>query len=82
MEDPPPGNHGGVVYLVQFTDSNRIDLGLFSLADFKQLREDSLTVVLLDKDELFQFPLPGDRDCLPKPVSRRLLGNEALFPSG
>ena len=28
MEDPPPQRHGSFVYLMQFTDGNRIDLGI------------------------------------------------------
>src|SRR5262245_40029821 len=28
MEDPPPQNNGSFVYLMKFTDGNRIDLGL------------------------------------------------------
>ncbi len=67
MQDTPPGNDGSFTYLMQFTDGNRIDLGLFPIARLLQLEEDSLSVCLLDKDGLIKpFPPPSDRDYLPK----------------
>jgi len=33
MQDPPPREDGGFTYLMQFTDGNRIDLGLCPLAN-------------------------------------------------
>jgi aminoglycoside 6-adenylyltransferase len=52
MEDPPPANTGGYAYLMQFMDGNRIDLGFTPMEYIRQLRGDTLTVVLLDKDNL------------------------------
>lgn len=57
-------NHGSFAYLMLFKDGNRIDLTLLPteklLTDFKH---DSLTIVLLDKDNLFEnFPPPNDAD--------------------
>ncbi len=52
MEDPPPANEGGYAYLMQFMDGNRIDLGFTPMEYIRQYRGDTLTVVLLDKDNL------------------------------
>lgn len=68
MQDPPPQNDGSFTYLMQFTDGNRIDLSLFPIAKLNQLENDSLSVLLLDKDGLFQpFAAPSDSDYLPRP---------------
>lgn len=68
MQNPPPENDGSFIYLMQFTDGNRIDLSLFPIANFNRLENDSLSVLLLDKDGLFQsFPPPSDSDYLPSP---------------
>jgi aminoglycoside 6-adenylyltransferase len=67
MHDPPPQNDGSFVYLMLFTDGNRIDLTLFPLANLTALAIDSLSVLLLDKDNHFApFPPPSDSDYLPK----------------
>jgi aminoglycoside 6-adenylyltransferase len=67
MEDPPPQNSGSLVYLMQFTDGNRIDLALVPIANVNELEEDSLSVLLLDKDGLLKpFPPPSDSDYLPR----------------
>jgi aminoglycoside 6-adenylyltransferase len=51
-------------YLMLFTDGNRIDLTLFPLENFKSdFKLDSLTLVWLDKDNLFSnIPNPTDND--------------------
>jgi len=68
MQDPPPQNDGSFTYLMQFTDGNRIDLSLFPIAKLNQLENDSLSLLLLDKDGRFQpFAPPSDSDYLPKP---------------
>jgi aminoglycoside 6-adenylyltransferase len=68
MQDPAPKNDGSFSYLMQFTDGNRIDLSLFEIANFNHLETDSLSILLLDKDSLFQpFPSPSDSDYLPSP---------------
>jgi len=73
MTDPPAENDGHYTYLMQFLDGNRIDLSLYSLENISALMEDSLTVVLLDKDHLIpELPPPGDRDYLPKPPTAKL----------
>ena len=67
IQDPPPSNDGSFVYLMQFTDGNRIDLGIYPLANLKELEKDSLSVLLLDKDGIIApFAPPSDSDYLPK----------------
>lgn len=70
MLDPPPLNNGCFIYLMQFTDGNRIDLALIPLALLAELEadNDSLSRVLLDKDGLITWlKPPSDRDYLPTP---------------
>lgn len=52
------------MYLMQFTDGNRIDLHLQTIGALKQeYGTDKLTVPLLDKDQcLRQVPVPSDKD--------------------
>ena len=72
MGDPPPGDHGGFTYLMQFIDGNRIDLGIYPLDKAGEITGDSLSVLLLDKDGVVG-PLdpPSERDYLPKPPTAR-----------
>jgi aminoglycoside 6-adenylyltransferase len=60
-------------YLMQFSDGNRIDLSFCILADLeKTLAEDSLTLMLLDKDDrVADFPPPSDATYLPKPPTEQ-----------
>lgn len=60
----PSEPSGRFPYLMLFGDGNRIDLTLVPLADFHTyLKEDSLTKVLLYKDEIApDIPAPSDRD--------------------
>lgn len=53
-------------YLMLFKDVNRIDLTLFSFDKLKtHYKQDSLTILLLDKDKLFEkLPVSGDTDYL------------------
>ncbi len=68
MLDPPPSNDGSFAYLMQFADGNRIDLSLFPIAKLDQLGKDSLSVVLLDKDDIIKpFALANDSHYFPKP---------------
>ncbi|HZU86588.1 MAG TPA: aminoglycoside 6-adenylyltransferase [Anaerolineaceae bacterium] len=68
MGDPPAAGHGGECYLTQFTDGNRIDLTLFTLADYLKQEPDSLTVVLLDKEGILPPIPPADESSyLPHP---------------
>lgn len=63
MQDPPPENDGSFTYLMQFTDGNRIDLSLLAIAQFNPLKNDSLSVLLLDKDGLLP-PFAPPSDCV------------------
>jgi aminoglycoside 6-adenylyltransferase len=51
-------------YLMLFKDKNRIDLTMFPLDKFEnEFEQDSLTILLLDKDSLFSnLPASGDVD--------------------
>lgn len=76
MQDPPPINNGTFIYLMQFTDGNRLDLGLVPVAMSQTLQNESLSVLLLDKDGLFQpFAAPNDRDYLPNPPTAKLFAD-------
>lgn len=72
MQDPPPEPNDGFTYLMQFTDGNRIDLGVDPLSMIDEIVADSLTVVLLDKDDLIPPLRPAsDGDYLPKPPTAK-----------
>lgn len=60
-------------YLMLFTDGNRIDLTLFPLEHLAtHFGKDSLTVVLLDKDKIFEnVPPPGLKDYLIQSPSQK-----------
>jgi aminoglycoside 6-adenylyltransferase len=78
MQDPPPDQGGYFVYLMQFMDGNRIDLGIFTMSQWKEHggEKDSLSVLLLDKDGLIQpFPPASDADYLPKPPTAKLFAD-------
>src|SRR5467141_968754 len=54
MQDPPPSNDGGFSYLMQFTDGNRIDLGIYPPGRLNETGRDSLSILLLDKDGVIE----------------------------
>ena len=57
---------------MQFMDGNRIDLGIFPLSQLDDVRDDSLAILLLDKDNLFAlFRHRVKRQYLPKPPSEK-----------
>lgn len=67
MQDPPPSNDGSFVYLMQFTDGNRMDLGIYPLAQLNEIGRDSLSLLLLDKDGIIEpFAPASESDYLPK----------------
>lgn len=72
MGDPPPADRNWYAYLMQFSDGNRIDLGIFPVAKLDELEKDSLSLLLLDKDGIIG-PLPPANDCdyLPKPPTAK-----------
>jgi aminoglycoside 6-adenylyltransferase len=66
MSDPPAEGDGHYTYLMQFMDGNRIDLSFFALHQTDVTLQDSLSLVLLDKDNLLgELPLPSDAGYLP-----------------
>lgn len=72
MLDPPPERNGGFVYLMQFTDGNRIDLGIDPLTLIDEIVADSQTIVLLDKDGCIPpLTAPSEGDYLPKPPTAK-----------
>jgi aminoglycoside 6-adenylyltransferase len=72
MLDPPPSSDGSFGYLMQFADGNRIDLTLYPLAKLDALGQDSLSLLLLDKDGIIPpFAPPSDLDYLPQPPTSK-----------
>ncbi len=72
MQNPPPSQDGGFVYLMQFTDGNRIDLGIYPLRKLNELEKDSLSLLLLDKDGIMEpFAPANESDYLPKPPTAK-----------
>ena len=68
MQDPPADDDGHFGYLMQFTDGNRIDLGVFPLTSLPELRSDSLSLLLLDKDGTIEpFPPASESAYIPNP---------------
>jgi len=72
MDTPHLKDRTYFAYLIQFIDGNRIDLTLFSIDKLDKYEDDSLTVLLLDKDGLFDpFPAPSDSGYLPQPPTAK-----------
>ncbi len=72
MHDPPLADDAGFAYLMQFADGNRIDLGIHPLDKLDERLQNSLTLLLLDKDGLVELvPPPSDEDYLPRPPSAK-----------
>jgi aminoglycoside 6-adenylyltransferase len=67
MQDLPSNPSEGFAYLMQFMDGNRIDLSIIPIEKLSERLQDSLTKVLLDKDNLIP-PLasPNERNYLPQ----------------
>ncbi len=67
MVDPAPEGDGHYTYLMQFMDGNRIDLSFNALHQTDVTFKDSLSLVLLDKDNLLgELPPPSDLGYLPQ----------------
>lgn len=72
MQDPPPSNDGSFAYLMQFTDGNRMDLGIYPVAKLDEMSRDSLSLLLLDKDGIIEpFAPPNESDYLPRPPTAK-----------
>jgi aminoglycoside 6-adenylyltransferase len=76
MDDPEGMGGDCEVYLMQFADGNRIDLGIFPLEKAAEMVQDSESVVLLDKDgRIGSIPPASDRDYLPKSPTAKAFGD-------
>jgi aminoglycoside 6-adenylyltransferase len=72
MGDSTRGDDDPYAFLMQFADGNRIDLTLYPVAKVNELREDSLSILLLDKDGIIPpFPPASDKGYLPKPPTEK-----------
>jgi aminoglycoside 6-adenylyltransferase len=72
----PANSRDTFAYLMRFKDGNRIDLTLFPVEKIRhRVKLDSLSVLLLDKDDLFPaLPEPDDSDYLiKKPTEKEFL---------
>lgn len=66
MEDPAPENDGSYAFLMQFMDGSRIDLSFHPLEEAVKIPADSLSLVLLDRDNRVpSLPPPSERSYLP-----------------
>ena len=76
FNDPVPTGDDPFAYLMQFLDGNRIDLTLFSVNQIANMHRDSLSLLLLDKDNLIEpFPISDESDYLPKPPTAKEFAN-------
>jgi aminoglycoside 6-adenylyltransferase len=76
MTDPPPGDDQPFAYLIQLADGNRIDLTLYPLARLAAMDEDSMSVLLLDKDGVVPpFLTTSDRGYYPTPPTAKAFFN-------
>lgn len=72
MGDTPLDPAEGSGYLIQFSDGNRLDLGIYPLHRLTEFVSDSETILLLDKDgRLPPLPPASDRDYLPTPPTAK-----------
>jgi len=63
-----PRKDDGFTYLMQFVDGSRIDLTLISLGHISDIEDESLSVLMVDKDDRFDpFPPPNEKSYLPNP---------------
>ncbi|KHE72187.1 aminoglycoside adenylyltransferase, partial [Halobacillus sp. BBL2006] len=70
---PAPLGDGRFTYLVQFMDGNRIDMHFVPLNTREQAIKDSLTEIILDKDDLFpELPAPSDKSYWIEPPTEKL----------
>jgi aminoglycoside 6-adenylyltransferase len=76
MVDPPPDNDGHYSFLMQFLDGTRIDLSLYTIGHTQKIADDSLSLVLLDKDHLIpSLPPPNDSNYLPQKPTAKSFGD-------
>lgn len=69
MRDPIGAGHFN--WMMLFTDGNRLDLTLIPIEKLELIGNDSLTITLLDKDNILPpFPKANDKDYMIKPPSK------------
>ncbi|MBN1450576.1 MAG: aminoglycoside 6-adenylyltransferase [Anaerolineales bacterium] len=72
MGEQLPRDDGWFSYLMQFSDGNRIDLGILPLTKLDKIVEDSLSLLLLDKDGIIApFAPANESKYLPKTPSAK-----------
>ena len=72
MSDPPAEGDGHYTYLMQFMDGNQNRSEFLRLEPDRCDPQDSLSLVLLDKDNLLgELPPPSDVGYLPQPANRQ-----------
>lgn len=80
-----PDNKDKYTYLMLFEDENRVDLKLINDSVYKKSKKDSLSLVLLDKDQKYSFLKdPNDLDYVikkPTNIEFKNLCNEFLWLS-
>ncbi|ARI77153.1 GNAT family N-acetyltransferase [Halobacillus mangrovi] len=70
---PAPLADGRFTYLIQFMDGNRIDMQFVAVENIEEKLQDSLTEILLDKDQIFpDLPSPSERSYWIKPPTEKL----------
>jgi aminoglycoside 6-adenylyltransferase len=76
MGSEAPCSDGGFTYLMEFMDGNRIDLSLIPVDSAKEMDDDSLSILLMDKDDRFKpFPPPSETSYLPAPPTSKAFGD-------
>ena len=71
-----PSGEGHFNWMMLFSDGNRLDLTLIPIQRLELIRNDSLSIVLLDKDEILpHLPLANDSDYITKPPSELLFSS-------
>lgn len=71
----PGAETASYAYLMQFMDGTRIDLTFLPVSESRSILEDSLSLVLLDKDRRFDLPPPTLRSYLPRRPTARQFAN-------
>lgn len=72
MGEPEPTQYTSFAYLMQFMDGNRIDLTFIPVTALERLKDDSQSILLLDKDRRIKaFPPASDDSYLPQPPTPR-----------
>ncbi len=75
------GAASGYIFLMLFTDGVRIDLAFDPVEHTNLFIDDSLTVVLLDKDQLIPMrPAPTERSYFTKKPTQRVLTDPNAQP--